>query len=69
MKDLGNTVLQVGSGKLRPKSIEDVKMEDKDFISLYNLCWQQDPVNRPSICTIIQELKKIIASFNILSAQ
>jgi hypothetical protein len=69
MKDFRNIVFQVGSGKLRPKPIEDVKMEDKDFVTLYNLCWQQDPVNRPSICTIIQELKKIIASFNVPSAQ
>jgi hypothetical protein len=69
MKEFWNIVLQVGSGKLRPKSIEDAKIEDNDFISLYNLCWQQDPINRPSVCTIIHELKKIIASLNMLSAQ
>jgi hypothetical protein len=69
MKEFGNIVLQVGSGKLRPKSIEDAKIEDNDFISLYNRCWQQDPINRPSVCTIIHELKKIITSLNILGAQ
>jgi hypothetical protein len=69
MKEFGNIVLQVGSGKLRPKSIEDAKIGDNDFISLYNFCWQQDPINRPSVCAIIHELKKIIASLSILSAQ
>jgi hypothetical protein len=62
-------VLQVGCGELRPKCLEDVKTEDKEFISLYNLCWQQDPINRPPICTIINELKKIIVSSNTLNVQ
>ncbi|PNF33700.1 hypothetical protein B7P43_G11426 [Cryptotermes secundus] len=63
---LHTIIYKVGSGELRPKSIEDAKIGDNDFISLYNLCWQQDAINRPSVCTIIHELKKIIAS---LSAQ
>jgi hypothetical protein len=57
-------VLQVGSGKLRPKPIQGVKIEDQAFINLYSLCWHQDPANRPSICSVIHELKKIAASFN-----
>jgi hypothetical protein len=56
--------LQVGSGKLRPKPIQDIKIEDKAFINLYTLCWHQDPTSRPPICSVICEFQKIAASFN-----
>jgi hypothetical protein len=54
-------VLQVGSGKLRPRPIKDVKIEDQAFINLYSFCWHQDPTSRPSISSVIHELKKIAA--------
>lgn len=59
--------VQVGSGKLRPKPIQDIKIEDQAFINLCRLCWHQDPTSRPSICNVIYELQKIAASFNMPS--
>ena len=56
--------VQVGSGKLRPKPIQDIKIEDQAFINLYSLCWHQDPTSRPPICSVIYELQNIAASFN-----
>jgi len=56
--------VQVGSGKLRPKPVLDIKIEDQAFIDLYSRCWHQDPTSRPSICNVIYELQKIAASFN-----
>ena len=68
MKQLGNDFfLQVGSGKLRPKPIQDIKIEDQAFINLYSRCWHQDPTSRPTICSVIYELQKIAVSFNMPS--
>ncbi|GFG34602.1 hypothetical protein Cfor_01933 [Coptotermes formosanus] len=61
---LHTIIYKVGSGRLRPKLIQDVKIEDQAFINLYSLCWHQDPTSRPSICGIIHELNKIGASLN-----
>ncbi|XP_069684211.1 serine/threonine-protein kinase mos-like [Periplaneta americana] len=67
----GNTlhsiIYMVGSGKLRPRKVESIKTEDRDYVSLYTQCWHQNPNKRPSTRIILQELQRILTAINAFS--
>ncbi|KAF0562321.1 kinase-like protein [Gigaspora margarita] len=38
-----------------------------DYIELYERCWDQDPINRPEINTIVNELDSLIFTTNLVN--